>query len=201
MASYTYISAYMVNTTTNLVKSMATQIDLQPFWPIRQTLGLSILLRTFLTILINGYWKKIDKWRTKGFLDECSNYNILGVDLEEAQKPLKPSIRPPAVEDWEIMRKYFCYVPAKVVRNTYKCSTQHGVLPPSSHLQKRFKLPNPLLNLHRRNEADATDQIFSDTPAMNGDKTSAHIFVGHNSKIVDVYKAKDHSAKEFLGAF
>ena len=99
------------------------------------------------------------------------------------------------------MSKYFGYIPAKVVRNTYKYSTQHGVLPPSSHLQKRFKSPNPLLNLHRRNEADATNQIFSDTPAMDGGETSAHIFVGHDSKIVDVYQAKDNSAKGFLGAF
>ena len=36
---------------------------------------------------------------------------------------------------------------------------------------------------------------------MDGGETSAHIFVGHDSKIVDVNKAKDNSAKEFLGAF
>ena len=94
------------------------------------------------------------------------------------------------------MRKYFGYIPVKIVSNTYKHSTQHGVLPPSSHLQKQFKSPNPLLNLHRRNEVDATDQIFSDTPAMDGDETSAHIFVGHDLKIMDIYKAKDNTAKK-----
>ena len=114
----------------------------------------------------------------QGMLDKCSDYNVFESDLEDAQVPLKPSIRPPAVEDQEKMRKYFGYIPAKVVRNTYKYSTQHGVLPPSSHLQKQFKSPNPLLNLHRRNEANATDQIFSDTPAMDGGETSAHLFVG-----------------------
>ena len=30
---------------------------------------------------------------------------------------------------------------------------------------------------------------------------SAHIFVGQDSKITDVYKAKDNSGAEFLGAF
>ena len=60
------------------------------------------------------------------------------------------------------------------------------LLPPSSHLQKQFKSPNPLLNLRQHNEADATDQIFSDKPAMDGGETSAHIFVGHDSKITDV---------------
>ena len=36
---------------------------------------------------------------------------------------------------------------------------------------------------------------------MNGGETSAHIFVGQDSKITDVYKAKDNSGAEFLGAF
>ena len=35
---------------------------------------------------------------------------------------------------------------------------------------------------------------------MDGGETSAHIFVGQDSKITDVYKAKDNSGKEFLGA-
>ena len=135
----------------------------------------------------------------QGFLDEYSDYNVFAADLEEAQGPLKPSIYPPAVDDWERTRKYFGYVPAKVVRNTYKYSTQHCVLSSSSHLQKHFKSPDPLLNLHRRNEADATNQILSDTSAMDGGETSAHIFVGHDSKIVDVYKAKHNNAKVWLG--
>ena len=74
-------------------------------------------------------------------------------------------------------------------------------MPPSSCLRKRFKSPNPVLNLHRQNEADATDQIFSDTPDIDGGETSSHIFVGCDSKITDVYKVKDNSGKEFLGLF
>ena len=34
-----------------------------------------------------------------------------------------------------------------------------------------------------------------------GDEISAHIFVGQDSKINDVYKSKDNSRAEFLGAF
>ena len=74
-------------------------------------------------------------------------------------------------------------------------------MPPSSHLQQQFKSPNSALNLHRRNEADATDQIFAKVPAMDGGETSAHIFVGQDSKITDVYKSKDNSAEVFLGYF
>ena len=35
---------------------------------------------------------------------------------------------------------------------------------------------------------------------MDGGETSVHIFVGHDSKITDVYKVKDRSGKEFLRA-
>ena len=67
-------------------------------------------------------------------LDRCSDYNVFETDIEQAQEPLQPSIRPPAKVDYERKRKYFGYVPAKIVRNTFKHSTQHGVLPPSFHL-------------------------------------------------------------------
>ena len=70
----------------------------------------------------------------QGMLDRCSDFNVFETDIEEAQVPLKPSIQPPASDDWERERKYFAYIPAKVVRNTFKHSTQLGVLPPSSHL-------------------------------------------------------------------
>ena len=51
----------------------------------------------------------------QGLLNDYSDYNVYEADFEQAQEPLKPSIGPPAVEDWEIMRKYFGYVPAKMV--------------------------------------------------------------------------------------
>ena len=43
-------------------------------------------------------------------------------------------------------------------------------------------------------------RFFSDTSALDSGETSTHIFVGHDSKILDVYKVKDNSGKEFLGA-
>ena len=36
---------------------------------------------------------------------------------------------------------------------------------------------------------------------MDGGETSARIFVGYDSKITDVYKFKDNTGEEFLGAF
>jgi hypothetical protein len=47
-------------------------------------------------------------------------------------------------------------------------------------------------------EADATGQIFSDTPAINGGEKSAHLFVGKMSNLMDAFKSKDRSSAEFL---
>ena len=124
----------------------------------------------------------------QGLLDNCNNVRITEAELQEAQAPLKPNIRRPEIEDWERMRNYFGNVPADMVCNTFKHTTQIGTLPPSSHLQRQFKSPNSALNLHCRNEADAKDQIFAKTSAMDGGETSAHIFVGQASKITDIYK-------------
>ena len=126
----------------------------------------------------------------QGLLDNCSDVGITKAELQETQAPLNPSIRRPKMEDWERIRKYLGNVPADMVRNTSKNTTQIGTLPPSSHLRRQFKSPNPALNIHRRDEADATDQIFAKVPAVDGVETSANIFVGQDSKITDVYKAR-----------
>ena len=137
----------------------------------------------------------------QGVLDNCNDVGITEAELQEAQAPLKPSNRRLEPIDYERMRKYLGNIPADIVRRTFKHTTQIGTLPPSSHLQRQFKSPNPALNLHCRNEADATDQIFAKEPALDGAEMSAHIFVGQDSKITDVYKSKDNSGAEFLGAF
>ena len=134
-------------------------------------------------------------------MDNCEDVGITKAELHEAQAPLKPTIRKPEPIDYVRMRKYSGHVPADIVWRTFKHTTQIGTLLPSTHLQHQFKSPNPALNLHRRNEADATDQIFAKEPALDGAEMSAHIFVGQDSKITDVYKSKDNSRAEFLGAF
>ena len=41
----------------------------------------------------------------------------------------------------------------------------------STHLQKRFKSTNPGANLFHCREPNATDMIYSNTPAIDGGKT------------------------------
>ena len=113
------------------------------------------------------------------------------MELQVAQAPLKPGIRQTEMKDWENMRKYRGNILADMVCNTFKHITRIGTLPPSSHLRRQFKSPNPALNTHRRDEVDATDQICTKIPAMDS-------FVCQDSKITDVYKAKANSGAEFL---
>ena len=62
--------------------------------------------------------------------------------------------------------------------------------------RKHFKSRFPALNVHRRNEAVATDTVYSDTPAIDNGATSAQIFVGTESLVTDVYGMK--SDRDFV---
>ena len=59
-----------------------------------------------------------------------------------------------------------------------------------------FKSRNPVFNIPRRNEAVATDTIFSDTPAINDGSTMAQFFVGRDTLVCDAYGIK--SQKQFI---
>ena len=64
----------------------------------------------------------------KGMVDECKEYHVFETCLEQAQEPLKPSIRPPADEDWECMRKTLVLfqprsftIPTSILHNMEYC--------------------------------------------------------------------------------
>jgi hypothetical protein len=131
---------------------------------------------------------------TQGTIDKCNQYNINANDLSSVMNPLKPRMTKPTDIDYESKRKYFAHLPASVVKATFKHTTQNMRLPPSSYLHKMFKSPNPSANLKGRDEADATDLIYSDTLAINGGEKCAHLFVGKKSKLTDAYKAHGNSS-------
>ena len=54
-------------------------------------------------------------------------------------------------------------------------------------MRKYFKSRFPAFNIPRRNEAVATDTIFSDTHTIDSGVTMAQIFVGKESLVSDVY--------------
>ena len=97
----------------------------------------------------------------------------------------------PAEEDWKSLRPYFGWQCEQGIKNTYQVTSRFGgTIPQHDYLKKHFKSRNPVFNSPRRNEAVATDTIFSDTPAINDGSTMAQFFVGRDTLVCDAYGIK-----------
>ena len=97
----------------------------------------------------------------------------------------------PETPDYEKFRSYFGCINVDTVQITMEQSTQWGVslentLPMKKHLKSR----NPALNIPRRHEAVATDNVFSDTPAVDSGIKQAQVFVGRDTLVADAYAMK-----------
>jgi hypothetical protein len=133
------------------------------------------------------------------FLDSCLEYNISASDIHDSVVAPRHTI---ALDiDYESKRKYFSYLRVDVIKATFKYTSQCMKLPPSTHLQKRFRSPNPGANLRRCYEDDSTNLIYSTVPSISGKQTHAHIFCGRTTKITDAYRAKDDTAATYLACF
>ena len=103
----------------------------------------------------------------------------------------------PAEEDWKSLRPYFGWQSEQVIKNTYQVTSRFGgTIPQHDNLKKHFKSRNPVFNIPRRNEAVATDTIFSDTPAINDGSTMAQFFIGRDTLVCDAYGIK--TQKQFI---
>ena len=63
-------------------------------------------------------------------------------------------------------------------------------------MKKHLKSRNPVLNIHRRHEAVATDSVFSDTPAVDSGVKQAQVVIGRDTLVADAYPMK--SGKQFV---
>ena len=53
---------------------------------------------------------------------------------------------------------------------------------------KDLKSNSPATNVTCHNEPVATNTMFSNEPALGSNPTAVQIFIGHNSKYIDVYR-------------
>jgi hypothetical protein len=60
-------------------------------------------------------------------------------------------------------------------------------------LKKAFRSPHPALNIYRRNEDVACDIVYSDVPAIFDGSTTAAIFFGTSSEVIDVHGIKRYN--------
>lgn len=96
---------------------------------------------------------------------------ITASDIQQEMAPVKPHITQPSLIDFEAQRPFFGWLLLENVKQTFQHCTCHMRLPPSVHLQKRFKSPNPDANLFHCRKPNTTDMIYSYTPAIDGGKT------------------------------
>ena len=75
-------------------------------------------------------------------------------------------------------------------------STQWAVTSTRFHIGKHFNSILPAFNIPHRNEAVATDTIFSETPPMDSGITMAQSFIGTGSLVSDAYLM--HSSRQFV---
>ena len=123
-------------------------------------------------------------------------------EYEEEAKPVikvSPKIEP-KTPDYEELRPYFLGQPKNIVQKTMENTTRWGRTEASNsqHLTKTHKSPFPAFNVRRRNEAVATDLVYSDTPAVDSGAKHAQIFVGRDTLVIDFIGMKSDS--EFIGA-
>ena len=127
-------------------------------------------------------------------------YKILPKEIRHEMYLLTARTTKPSDIDYESKRQYFLGLPVDVVKKTFQFCTCNMRLQLGKNLKKRFKLPTPGADILHCREPDATDMIYSDTPAHESGVKNAHIFVGTESKLTDVFGARDASAQTFLKA-
>ena len=102
----------------------------------------------------------------------------------------------PTTIDYNKLKPYFGWVNAETIKNTFENSTQCTVISTGFPMRDHFKSRFPAFNIPHRNEAVATDTIFSDTPAIDSGVAMAQSFVHKDSLVSDVYPM--HSSKQFV---
>jgi hypothetical protein len=112
---------------------------------------------------------------------------IYGVHSSEVSK---------VTPNYELLRPLFGWAPADTIKRTFYVTTQCARGRVSDTLKQHWRLRFPACNVKRRNEAVATDTVFSDTSAVDCGVTAAQIFVDRESLVADKYGQK--TDKEFV---
>jgi len=98
--------------------------------------------------------------------------------------------------DYASYQAKFGWAPIDAIKRTFKATTQYGKMIFSGNYRKHYKTRNPALNIHRREEPVASDYIDVGIAAIDNGSTGAQVFVGDDSKVVDIAGVK--SPGEFV---
>ena len=125
-------------------------------------------------------------------LGDCGSYteisSVFTANLHQSS-PQEP--------DWNTQRPFLAWTSPSSIKDTFNVTTRHGTAPHTQdNIKKHFKSRNPVFSITRCSEADATDTIFSDTPAVDDGPTMAQFFCGRDTLVCDAYGIK--STKQFI---
>lgn len=107
-----------------------------------------------------------------------------------------PHVATSHTSDPAALRPFFAFLPVEVVARTLAATTQLARVPTGETMKRFYRSPYPALNVPRRDEDLLTDVIYSDTPAIDDGSTSAAVFSGKKSHVMDVYGMK--TDKQFV---
>ena len=94
----------------------------------------------------------------------------------------------PIKVDYKNLSKYFLNSNENVIEHTFKATTQFarsGWI--TGGIRNTYRTPFPAMNVMRRNEPVATDQVYSDVASYDGGYEAAQFFVGVHTKVCDVF--------------
>ena len=130
-------------------------------------------------------------------IDECGNIPSRVIcTLSILSDTPTTSIKKHDQQPTTTLKSYFGWANADSIKMTFQNSTQWAVTSTRCPMRKHFISRFPAFNIPCRNEAVATDTIFSDTSAVDSGVTMAQIFFGKDSLVSDVYPM--HSSKQFV---
>ena len=111
-------------------------------------------------------------------IDECGNIHsraihTLSILSDTPTTSIQKYDQQPTTIDYKKLKPYYGWVNAETIKKTIENSTQWAVTSTRFPMRKHFKSRFPAFNIPCRNEAVATDTIFSDTPAIDSGVTMA----------------------------
>ena len=116
-------------------------------------------------------------------IDECGNIHTRVIDTlsilsDTPITSIQKHVQQPTTIDYSRFNPYFGWVNADTIKKTFENSTQWVVTSTRFTMRIHFKSRFPAFNIPCRNEAVATDTVFSDTPVIDSGVPIAQIFIG-----------------------
>ena len=105
-------------------------------------------------------------------IGECGNIHTrtihtLSILSDTPTISIRKHHQQPTTIDYNKLKPYFGWVNAETVMKAFESSTQWAVTATRFPMRKHFEYRFQAFNIPHRNEAVATDTIFSDTPAID----------------------------------